>query len=165
MIRKEGNAILSEPSLNIKSFLDEEKRFYEKSSSFPNQNEFTKIQGIGLISNQDYVMDINRKRCTLNKITYQNRVLINVNLLRLDIDNKPHTNPDGKKISGTHLHVYREDCGDAWAYELTDPYLQNIKPGFNFPNLVQSDFICNFYEFSRLCNFTNRVLFATFLSM
>lgn len=46
MIRKEGNAILSEPSLNIKLFLDEEKRFYEKSSSFPNQNEFTKIQGI-----------------------------------------------------------------------------------------------------------------------
>lgn len=150
---------MSKLPLDIKFLLDEEKQFSEDYAKFPNMNEFIKIAGIGLSSNQNYIMDINRKRCTLTKITYQNRIFTNINLLRLDVDNKPHTNPDGKKISGTHLHVYRENYGDAWAYNLTDPYLLSIKPDFDFTTLVKGDFICNFHAFAILCNFKNSLLF------
>lgn len=41
-------------------------------------------------------------------------------LIRLDIDGAPHTNPDGVRLSGTHLHLYREGYDDKWAEPL-DP--------------------------------------------
>jgi len=52
-------------------------------------------------------------------------------LLRLDLGNKPHTNPDGEKINGPHLHRYREGYGDKFAIPLPldlftspdDPYV------------------------------------------
>jgi uncharacterized protein DUF6978 len=50
-------------------------------------------------------------------------------LARLDVDGAPHTNPDGQRLSGTHLHLFREGYDDKWAQPidaktftlLTDP--------------------------------------------
>ena len=42
-------------------------------------------------------------------------------LVRVDVDGAPHTNPDGQKLGGTHIHVYREGYDDKWAYPL-DPF-------------------------------------------
>ena len=97
----------------------------------------------------------------LNRITYHQRVFTNITLLRLDIDTKPHRNPDGKKINGTHLHVYREGYGDSWAYELNDPALHELWPKFDFSTLLQEDLINKFYSFAKLCNFTNLIMFTT----
>jgi hypothetical protein len=41
-------------------------------------------------------------------------------LVRLDVDGSPHTNPDGQRFKGTHIHYYREGYDDKWAFPL-DP--------------------------------------------
>lgn len=144
--------------IDFESLLKEKKEFSDKHATFPSQNQSLKLTGLGLDSKQEYIVDINRKRCILSRITYQNRVYTDTSLLRLDIDTKPHRNPDGKKINGTHLHVYREGYADAWAYELNNPYLKNIKHDFDFSTLIDVDLINRFYAFSTLCNFTNIIL-------
>lgn len=133
----------------------EEKQFKDDGFEFPKQGESQTLEAEGLVSHTEYLMDINRKLCTLSRITYQNRVQKHIILLRLDIDTKPHTNPDGNTISGTHLHVYKEGYLDAWAYELDDPFIQGINPGFNLKDLLCQDMERRFEAFSRLCNFTS----------
>lgn len=133
----------------------EEKQFKENRFEFPKQGDSQTLEAEGLVSHSEYLMDINRKLCTLSRITYQNRVQKSIILLRLDIDTKPHTNPDGVTISGTHLHVYREGYLDAWAYELDNPNLQNINSSFNLEDLTCEDMERRFEAFSRLCNFTS----------
>lgn len=136
-------------------FFQEEKRFKEPIFKFPRQGTSLSLEAEGVSKHTEYLMDINRKLCTLTRITYQNRVQKTVTLLRLDIDTKPHKNPDGKIISGTHLHIYKEGYLDAWAYELDDPILNSINPNFNPSDLVCSDMERRFEAFSRLCNFVN----------
>ena len=65
-------------------------------------------------------------------------------LVRLDIDGAPHTNPDGQKLEGTHLHIYREGYDDKWAYPL-DP--------IRFPN--PSNLCRAFEDFCGYCNVVN----------
>lgn len=150
---------MSDLPLDIKVYLEESKMFEEKSANFPNINEWLTLSGTGAHTNAQYLMDINRKRCTLSRITLQERVYTTYQLLRLDIDTKPHRNPDGQKIGGTHLHIYNEHCGDAYAYELTDPYLRTLFPDFDFTTLLTTDQVRRFYAFCRLCNFSNTIMF------
>ncbi len=73
---------------------------------------------VPLISNdgrEEFFLDLRRGRIDLVKAAYQNRARRVVPLARLDINGRPHTNPDGEVISGTHLHLYREGFGDTWA--------------------------------------------------
>lgn len=50
-------------------------------------------------------------------------------MVRLDVDGAPHTNPDGQRLTGTHIHLFKEGYDDKWAYPvdpirfklLTDP--------------------------------------------
>lgn len=63
-----------------------------------------------------FLLDVWRGRLRLTKLRFQNRVQTVVVLVRLDIDGAPHTNPDGARLSGTHLHLFREGYDDRWAY-------------------------------------------------
>ena len=136
-------------------FIQEEKQFKDQSFRFPCQGDYKTLEAEGLTHHTEYLMDINRKLCTLSRITYQNRVQKVITLLRLDIDTKPHKNPDGKLIGGTHIHIYKEGYLTAWAYELDDPILRTINPDFNPEDLTCSDMERRFEAFSRLCNFIN----------
>jgi hypothetical protein len=76
-----------------------------------------------------FLLDVWRGTLRLSKLKYQNRVQTAVILVRLDIDGAPHTNPNGERLSGTHLHLFKEGFDDKWAYPvdllmfslLTDP--------------------------------------------
>lgn len=57
----------------------------------------------------------------------------------LDIDGAPHTNPDGERISGTHLHLFKEGYEDRWAYPV-DP---NIFTLLSDPGTIFQEF-CTF---------------------
>lgn len=59
--------------------------------------------------------DLRRGSIRISKLTYQTRARRSIILARLDIDGSPHTNPDGNKVGGPHLHIYREDYEDKWA--------------------------------------------------
>jgi hypothetical protein len=67
-----------------------------------------------------FLLDVWRGTLRLSKLRFQNRVRTAVVLLRLDVDGAPHTNPDGRRLPGTHLHLFREGYDDRWAY-LIDP--------------------------------------------
>ena len=70
----------------------------------------------GLDDRERFLLDVWRGTLRLTKLKFQNRVRTVVVLVRLDVDGAPHTNPDGQKLLGTHLHVFREGFDDKWAY-------------------------------------------------
>ena len=68
------------------------------------------------------MLDINRNKINLSKITYQNRTRTNIILVRLDLNGAPHRNPNGDEISGTHIHIYKEGFNDKIAEELPEEF-------------------------------------------
>jgi len=65
---------------------------------------------------ESFLLDVWRGTLRLTKLKFQNRVRTAIVLVRLDVDGAPHTNPDGLKLSGTHIHLFREGYDDRWAY-------------------------------------------------
>jgi Family of unknown function (DUF6978) len=63
-----------------------------------------------------FLLDVWRGTLRLTKLKFQDRAQTVVILARLDVDGAPHTNPDGQRLSGTHLHLFREGYDDRWAY-------------------------------------------------
>ena len=71
---------------------------------------------VGPNDRERFLLDVWRGTLRLTKLRFQNRVRVVVVLVRLDVDGAPHTNPDGQRLSGTHLHLFREGFDDRWAY-------------------------------------------------
>lgn len=125
----------------LKKIIDTESTF-----QFPKSGNCDKIE---LMSDDDkykFVIDVNRHgKIKVLKCTYQNRYQKEDILLRLDVNGPPHTNPDGAVISGCHLHIYREDYGDKWAYELpakichTDNLLKTLFDFLSYCNVKNLD--------------------------
>lgn len=65
---------------------------------------------------EKFLLDVWRGTLRLSKLKLQNRARAAVVLIRLDVDGAPHTNPDGTRLSGTHLHQFKEGYDDKWAY-------------------------------------------------
>ncbi len=80
-----------------------------------------------------FLLDIWRGTLRLTKLKLQNRMRTVVVLVRLDVDGAPHTNPDGQRLSGTHLHLFREGYDDKWAFPV-DPKIFTLlsDPGTTF---------------------------------
>jgi hypothetical protein len=70
----------------------------------------------GPSNRETFLLDVWRGTLRLSKLKYQNRVQTAVILVRLDVDGAPHTNPDGERLSGTHIHLFKEGFDDKWAY-------------------------------------------------
>jgi hypothetical protein len=93
---------------------------------------------------EDFILDVNRSRINIAKITHQNRAHIVVVLLRLDINGSPHRNPDDETVPCPHLHIYREGYGDKWAFPLkteqfgdTSDMVQTLTDFLNVCNVVE----------------------------
>jgi len=71
---------------------------------------------IGSADRERFLLDLWRGTLRLTKLKYQTRGRKAIVLVRLDIDGAPHTNPDGQRLGGTHVHVYREGYEDRWAF-------------------------------------------------
>lgn len=78
----------------------------------------TTHQLVGSDERERFLLDLRRGAIRVSKVNLQTRGRNVVVLVRLDVDGAPHTNPDGQRISGTHLHVYREEFEDKWAFPL-----------------------------------------------
>lgn len=73
-----------------------------------------------------FIVNINRGSINKKKCTYQGRTYINsIPLLRLDITNSIHINPDGTKIIGNHIHIYNEthEMREAIPFDINNPDL------------------------------------------
>lgn len=97
-----------------------EKRFVDQSPvSLPVGSKQVR-ELVGPQDRERFLLDLWRGTIRLTKATLQTRAHTAVILVRLDLDPSPHTNPDGEKILGPHIHVYREGFEDKWA-EPIDP--------------------------------------------
>lgn len=67
-----------------------------------------------------------------------------IRIFSVDLKASPHTNPDGSKVSGNHMHLYKDGFFDQYAYELTDV--------FSNPD----DFLATFYDVLGYSNVINR---------
>lgn len=138
----------------IKKYINELKEFEKEHIYLPKIFEKKSYEATGLMTREKYYIDINRKSYTLNrkKLSAQNRVISDTILLRLDIDSKPHENPDGTLVGTKHIHVYQEYFGMSFAYELDDPKLHQMFSSFDFNRLNSSDLVDLFISFCDLCN-------------
>jgi hypothetical protein len=92
---------------------------------FPAQGERLNIALISKDKRYQFLLDIGRERMGTMRVTYQNRYNKAIILVRVDFKGKPHRNPDGQEIPCTHIHTYREDFGDKWAYPLSEDTFTN----------------------------------------
>ena len=77
----------------------------------------------------------------MTKVSHNLRVRTSIPLIRLDINGAPHTNPDGTKVGHSHIHLYREGFGDAWASDIDPNAFSDV-----------SDLEQTFQDFVRYCN-------------
>ena len=102
------------------------RRADDDERKFPQPGERLVIPLVSLDKREDFLLDITRSQINVAKITHQNRARHVVILMRLDIQGAPHRNPDGEVIPCPHLHVYRENFGDKWAFPLPAGKFQNL---------------------------------------
>jgi hypothetical protein len=88
-----------------------------------------------------FLMDIWRGTLRISKVKLQTRARKVIVLVRLDVGGAPHTNPDGSRLTGPHVHLYREGYDDKWAYPIDSG---------SFSNLANNAQL--FYDFCRYCN-------------
>lgn len=118
------------------------KRFLQPTSIVlsPGKNETLELVG-DPDPKERFFLDLWRSGIKLTKYRFQNRGKRVIVLVRLDLDGAPHTNPDGTRIPGTHLHLYREGFEDRWAYPVTQTQ-------FRDPSNVRG----TFDDFCQVCN-------------
>lgn len=145
-------------SLITQEFIDylitSEKKINERTITFPGSNEVLHIP-LTLIESPIYhlLCDVDRKgRINTLRCTFQARYQETINLVRLDLNGRPHDNPStsptnpiflpyvGKHLLCPHLHLYQHGFGDKWAVPI--PEGQFLNP----TNLVQT-----FKDFCRYC--------------
>lgn len=88
-----------------------------------------------------FLLDLWRSTFRLSKLRHQTRGRKVIVLVRLCIDGSPHTNPDGEKIAGSHIHFYREGFEDRWAFPLNPNE-------FSAPSNIGQTFV----DFCHFCN-------------
>ncbi|ADQ06578.1 putative Lj965 prophage protein [Caldicellulosiruptor hydrothermalis 108] len=138
-----GGIILLEQEL-ANYLIQTKKAILEKQIVFPMVDSSLTLNVVCLDNiSERLLIDINRKGTfKLTRCTYNERYQTVITLVRLDIDTKPHRNPDGTVIGPNHIHIYKEGYGDKWAYPLED-----FKCFKNPKDLIQT-----FVDFCRFCN-------------
>jgi hypothetical protein len=101
---------------------------------FPGVGGSLRIPLQSLNKRENFLVDINRGRIKLSKVTYQNRARGIVILARIDIDGPPHRNPDGEELACPHLQIYREGYGTKWAIPLPIESFDNITNNWDLFN-------------------------------
>ncbi len=109
---------------------------------------------IGADPKERFLLDIWRGTIRLSKYRYQTRARQIIVLVRLCIDGAPHTNPDGARLEGSHLHLYREGYDDKWAQPLDASM---------FPNPI--DIWRTFEDFCNYCNIRRATILSGWVCM
>lgn len=108
----------------IEYLLNLEKNYVgAQKFKYPTLGGKLNIQLSSTDKNEEFILDITRPHISLLKNTFQNRARNSIVLLRLDLNPAPHRNPDGKVVTGNHLHIYKEEIGDKYAYPLPEEFI------------------------------------------
>ena len=105
---KEGFKMTTEEAKKLIDMLKE--KVSQTNLNFPTLGKKMEFDVFAKEDGTKFIVNINRGSIDNKKCTYQGRTYINsIPLLRLDVTNSFHRNPDGTKIQGTHLHIYNEE--------------------------------------------------------
>jgi len=121
----------------------EKHRACEDRTDFPMSGQSVTLHLQSANKREQFLLDLSRSGRIDLKVKMQNRGRQVVALVRLDLGGSPHRNPDGEEVSGSHLHVYREDHGDAWAVPVPADAFRNVR-----------DLSVTLEDFLRFCNIT-----------
>lgn len=104
-----------------KALLKEIKKFIDNTPviKLPNKGE-KRTELVYSINNIRNEFTINVFRSNKDQKKFNFVLIYNVNkqpLLRLDTGDVIHTNPDGEKIVGSHIHFYKDGHATNYAYE------------------------------------------------
>jgi len=134
------------PQDEAEELIEIEKRYTGSDPvEYPGAGENLQMKCLSPDEAERFHLDVYRGRIELKKVCHNLRVRTAVPLLRLDLNGCPHRNPDGEKVEGTHLHVYKEGYGDAWAYEVPDEPFRGL-----------DDLRRTLYDFMTYCNITQQ---------
>lgn len=107
------------PQLEADALIEIDKvKESQQSYDFPSIGENLVVPLISQDGKEKFILDVSRGKIEVKKAKYQNRGRKVVILLRLDIMGGKHTNPDGSEVECPHIHIYREDYADKWAFPL-----------------------------------------------
>jgi hypothetical protein len=119
-----------------------EKRLVDAAKiDYPKPGSRLAISLVSSDKKEDFVLDVNRNRLDLSKVTHQNRARQVIVPLRLDLGAAPHRNPNGEELAGPHLHVYREGYGEKWAFPVPSDKYRDI-----------ANLLVTLEDFMRHCN-------------
>lgn len=137
------------------------KRADDESYSFPHSGQVLSVPIISDDGREPFLLDLYRGRIRLTKCTFQERYRKTIVLVRLDIDGRPHTNPEvssvpvsylgphnGQTIQCPHLHLYVEGFNDTWAipvpidrFPQTDDLYRTLDDFFCYCNIAEPPII------------------------
>ena len=126
--------------IEMDKYCEEKDKIWE----FPYRGESISIPLVSKDNREKFLLDIYRGRIELRKKTFQNRYRQTIKLVRLDIGGQPHRNPDGTEIGSPHIHLYKENYDDKWAYEIDKNIFKNLDDSYK----TLEDFMgyCNICE-------------------
>ena len=109
----------------VKRLIDLGKnRVNDEEHRFPDGGETLEIPLISLDERENFLLSVTVGRIDLSKSNNQLRLKPeNIPLVRIDVGNTIHKNPDGTIITGPHIHIYKEGYGLKFAYPL-EKYLR-----------------------------------------
>ena len=118
------------------------KELMEKQPlAFPSASDSQEYQIVSEDKRDKFIINANRKgHINITKCTFQERHQSGEILLRLDLNGRPHTNPDGEVLPCPHLHIIKENCGTSWAYPVPKVIFTDI-----------NDLLLSFINFLEYC--------------
>lgn len=125
-------------------YIAERKRFAEQTEIPIPPGVKSVYDLIGTDGNNVYLLDVHRGVLKLSRVMLQNRVRVAMVLMRVDLNGRPHTNPDQQVLNGSHIHLYREGYEDKWAKPLDPSVFQD-----------ENDISQVFRDFCSFCNIDN----------
>lgn len=133
----------------FKKLMAMQKRINSGRIELPRIGEKGRI--IDVVSNTSkdvFVIDLDRRSTiSLSKVKLQERHMNSlIGMVRLEIDARPHINPDGRKLSRNHIHIYSEGYGTSVAFELNEMSKELFRDIGDY-NKVFNDF-CEFCKIS-----------------
>lgn len=98
------------------------KSLFEDELNFPLPGKKLEFEAVGENKRDLFVVSIFRGNIQSAKVNIGARIKVNgVMLLELHLNpTNVHQNPDGRKITGSHWHIYTEEYGRSMAYEAED---------------------------------------------
>ena len=98
-----------------------------KAILFPDSGKKTRINIISSDSKEKFLIDIYQSRIDITEYFNHMNHSSKCPLARLDVgEHQVHRNPDGEKLTGSHLHIYKDGYESRWAYPVPKELGQDL---------------------------------------